>query len=214
MDACITNYGWAMSNDITFHTKISIKNIIIIQRMSAIGEPNEMGSVDNDGGIAKGDPMKKSENEGSEELEEYDDYYDDLEACDDGNRRACRNAKFRQQLYEDMLVEKEKESDCHNAHIAVGKKAEKGGKWNRDLEIIVDEDEVPHKEAHERAWNAQLELSTFDGEKRLERAKRELQKQWDNVQYRCELSRKHYIACRKIPKRSAGHAKDLEKKFK
>jgi hypothetical protein len=60
--------------------------------MSAKGEPNNMGSVDNDGGIAKGDPMKKGENEGSEELEEYDDYYDDLEACDDGNRRAHRNA--------------------------------------------------------------------------------------------------------------------------
>jgi hypothetical protein len=70
MDACITNYGWAMSNDITFHTKIPIKNIIIIQTMSAIGEPNEMGSVDNDRGIAKGDPMKKGENKGSEELEE------------------------------------------------------------------------------------------------------------------------------------------------
>jgi hypothetical protein len=45
------------------------------------------------------------------------------------------------------------------------------------LEIIADEDEVRHKEAHERAWNVQLELSTFDGEKRLERAKRELQEQ-------------------------------------
>jgi hypothetical protein len=72
--------------------------------MSAIGEPNEMGSVDNAGGIAKGDPMKKGENKGSEELEEYDDYYNDLEACDNGNRRACRNAEFRQHLYEDMLV--------------------------------------------------------------------------------------------------------------
>jgi hypothetical protein len=92
MDTCITNYGWAMSNDITFHTKISIKNIIIIQTMSAIGEPKEMGSVDNDGGMAKGDPTKKCENEGSEELEEYNNYYDDLEACNDGNRRACRNA--------------------------------------------------------------------------------------------------------------------------
>jgi hypothetical protein len=98
MDACITNYGWAMSNDITFHTKISIKNVLKIHTMSAIGEPHKMGSVHNDGGIAKGDPMKKDENEGSEELEEYDDYYDDLEACDDGNRRACRNAEFRQQL--------------------------------------------------------------------------------------------------------------------
>jgi hypothetical protein len=31
--------------------------------MSAKGEPNNMGSVDNYGGIAKGDPMKKGENE-------------------------------------------------------------------------------------------------------------------------------------------------------
>jgi hypothetical protein len=81
------------------------------------------------------------------------------------------------------------------------KKAEKEGKWNRDLEIIADEDEVRHKEAHERAWSAQLELSTFDGEKILERAKREIQEQWENVQYRCELSRKHYSACRKIAKK-------------
>jgi hypothetical protein len=135
MDACITNYGWAMSNDITFHTKISIKDIIIIQTMSAIGEPKEMGSVDNDGGIAKGDPMKKGENEWLEELEEYDDYYDDLEACDHGNRRACRNAEFRQQLYEDMLVEKEKECDHHNAHVAAGKKAEKEGKFWISLQM-------------------------------------------------------------------------------
>jgi hypothetical protein len=158
--------------------------------------------------------MKKGENEGAEELEEYDDYCDDLEACDDGNRRAHRNAEFRKQLYQDMRVEQKKEFDRYNAHVAAGKKAEKEGKWNRDLEIIADEDEVRHKEAHERAWNAQLELSTFDGEKRLERAKRELQEQWENVQYRCESSRKHYISCRKIAKRSAGHAKDLEKKFK
>jgi hypothetical protein len=82
------------------------------------------------------------------------------------------------------------------------------------LEIIADEDEVHHKEAQKMAWNAQLELSTFDVEKRLERAKREIQEQWENVQYRCESSRKTYIACRKIAKRSAGHAKDLEKKFK
>jgi hypothetical protein len=34
--------------------------------MSAKTEPNNMGSVHNDGGIAKGDPMKKGENEGSE----------------------------------------------------------------------------------------------------------------------------------------------------
>jgi hypothetical protein len=61
-----------MSNDITFHTKISIKKIIIIQTMSAKTEPNNMGSVHNDGVIAKGDPTKKGENEGSEE-EEYND---------------------------------------------------------------------------------------------------------------------------------------------
>jgi hypothetical protein len=67
MDACITNCCWDMSNDITFHTKISIKKIIIIQTMSAKTEPNKMGSVHNDGGIVKGDPMKKGENDGSEE---------------------------------------------------------------------------------------------------------------------------------------------------
>jgi hypothetical protein len=32
--------------------------------MSAKTEPNNMGYVDNDGGIAKSDPMKKGENEG------------------------------------------------------------------------------------------------------------------------------------------------------
>jgi hypothetical protein len=95
--------------------------------MSAKAEPNNMGSVHNDGGIAKGDPMKKGENKGSEE-EEYGDYYDDLEACDDGNRRAHHNAEFRQQLYEDMLVEQKKEFDRHNAHASAGKKAEKEGK--------------------------------------------------------------------------------------
>jgi hypothetical protein len=73
--------------------------------MSPIGEANEMGYVDNDGEITKDDKMKKSKSEGSEELEDYDDYYYDLESCDDGNRRACRNAEFRQQLYKDMLVE-------------------------------------------------------------------------------------------------------------
>jgi hypothetical protein len=183
--------------------------------MSAKTEPNNMGSVHNDDGIAKGDPMMKGENEGSEE-EVYDDYYDDLEACDDDNRRAHRNAEFRQQLYEDMLVEEKKEFDRYNAHVAAGKKAKKEGKWNRDLEIIADEDEVRHKKAHKMAWFAQLELSTWDGEKerRLERAKKEIQEQWENVQYRCESSRKTYIACRKIAKRSAGHAKDLVEKFK
>jgi hypothetical protein len=125
--------------------------------------------------------MKKGENEGAEELEEYDDYYDDLEACDDGNRRAHRNAEFRKQLYQDMRVEQKKEFDRYNAHVAAGKKAEKEGKWNRDLEIIADEDKVHHKEAQKMAWNEQLELSTFDGEKRLERAKREIQEHWENV---------------------------------
>jgi hypothetical protein len=71
-----------------------------------------------------------------------------------------------------MLVEKVKEFDCHNTHIAAGKKAEKEGKWNRYLEIIAEEDEVGHKQAHKQAWNAQLALSTFDGEKILECAKR------------------------------------------
>jgi hypothetical protein len=71
------------------------------------------------------------------------------------------------------------------------------------------EDEERHKEAHERVWKAQLEL--YDGKRKLELAKKALDKEWENVQYRCESSRKHYIACRKIVKRSAGHAKDLEK---
>jgi hypothetical protein len=79
-----------------------------------------MGSVDNGGGIAKGDPMKKGKKEGSEELEKYDDYYDDLEACNDGNRRACRNSESRQQLYEDMLVEKEKKTN-HNPDLIFSK---------------------------------------------------------------------------------------------
>jgi hypothetical protein len=158
-----------MINDITFYTKISIKKIIIIQTMSAKTEPNNMGSVHNDGGIAKGDPMMKGENEGSEE-----------EACDDDNRRAHRNAEFRQQLYEDMLVEEKKEFDRYNAHVAAGQKANKEGKWNRDLEIIADEDEARHKKAIKMAWFSQLELSTWDGEKerRLERAKKEIQEQW------------------------------------
>jgi hypothetical protein len=44
--------------------------------------------------------------------------------------------------------------------------------------------------------------------------KEKIQEQWENVQYRGESSRKHYIVCRQIAKRSAGQAKDLEKKFK
>jgi hypothetical protein len=73
-----------------------------------------------------------------------------------------------------MLVEEKKELDHYNAHVAAGKKAKKEGKWNRDLEIIADEYEARHKEAHKMAWFAQLELSTWDGkkEKRLERPKR------------------------------------------
>jgi hypothetical protein len=65
-------------------------------------------------------------------------------------------------------------------------------------------------------WCAQLELSTWDGgrKKRLECAEREIQEQWENVQYRCESSRKTYIACRKFARRSAGHAKDFVEKFK
>jgi hypothetical protein len=178
--------------------------------MSAIGEANEMGSVDNDGEIAKDDKMKKGKNEGSEELEDYDNYYHDLEACDDGNRRACHNAEFRQQFYEDMLVEEKHIFDRHNAHFGAGNKAKKEGKWNRDLEIIADEDEESHNETHERTCTAQLEL--YDGKRKLELAKKALDKEWENVQYRCESSRKHYIACRKIAKRSAGHGKDLGKK--
>jgi hypothetical protein len=141
--------------------------------MSAIGEVNKKGSVDNDGEIANENTVNKGINDGSGELEDYDDYYDDLDACDDGNRRAHRNAEFRQQLYEDMLVE-----DCffyrHNAHVAAGKKAKKEGKWNRDLEIIADEDEERHKEAHKRAWKTQLEL--YDGKQKLEVVKRPLKR--------------------------------------
>jgi hypothetical protein len=73
--------------------------------MSEIGEANKKGSVDNDGEIANKNTANKGKNDGSEELEHYDYYYDDLEACDDGNRRAHLNAEFRQQLYEDMMVE-------------------------------------------------------------------------------------------------------------
>jgi hypothetical protein len=60
--------------------------------MSEIGEANKKGSVDNDGEIVNENTVKKGKNYGSEELEHYNDYYDDLEACDDGNRRAHRNA--------------------------------------------------------------------------------------------------------------------------
>jgi hypothetical protein len=49
--------------------------------------------------------MNKGMVDGSEECDDYDDYYDDLESCDDGNRRAHRNAKVREQLYLDMRVE-------------------------------------------------------------------------------------------------------------
>jgi hypothetical protein len=98
--------------------------------------------------------------------DDYDDYYDDLEAYDDGKIRAHRNAKFRQQLYLDMLVEEKRIFDRHNAHIAAGKKAEKQGKCNQDLEIIGNEDEERHNEAHERAWKTQLEL--YDGKWKME----------------------------------------------
>jgi hypothetical protein len=120
--------------------------------MSEIGEENKKVSVDNNGKIAKEDTTNKGKKDGSKELDDYDDYYNDLEACDDGNRRAHRNAEFRQELYDDMLVEEKRLFDRHNTHVAAGEKAEKEGKWNRDLEIIADEDEERHKEAHERAW--------------------------------------------------------------
>jgi hypothetical protein len=61
--------------------------------------------------------------------------------------------------------EEEKEFDHHNTHVAARKKAEKEGKQNLELEIIADEDGVCHKEAQKRAWNAQLKLSTSNGEK-------------------------------------------------
>jgi hypothetical protein len=108
-----------------------------------------------------------------------------------------------------MLVEEKRLFYRHNAHVAAGEKAEKEGKWNRDLEIIANEDEERHKEAHERAWKTQLEL--YDGKHKMEVAKKALETEWKNVQYHCKTSRKQYIACRKIAKRSAGHAKDLEK---
>jgi hypothetical protein len=177
--------------------------------MSAFGEENKKVSVDSNGKIANEDTMNKGKKDGSEELDDYDDYYDDLEACDDGNRRAHRNDEFRQELYDDMLVEEKKFVDRHNAHVAAGKKAEKHGKWNQDLEIIADEDEERHNEAHEGAWKTQLEL--YVGKHKMEAAEKALEMEWENVQYRCKTSRKHYIACRNIAKRSAGHAKDLEK---
>jgi hypothetical protein len=110
-----------------------------------------------------------------------------------------------------MLVEEKRLFYHHNAHVAAGKKVEKEGKWNRDLEIIADEDEERHKEAHERAWKTQLELC--DEKRKMEVAKKALEMEWENVQYRCKTSRKHYIACRKIAKRSAGHARILKKKI-
>jgi hypothetical protein len=79
--------------------------MVIIQTMSEIGEANKKGSVENDGEIGNKNTVNKGKNDGLDKLEHYDDYYDDLEACDDGNRRAHRNAEFRQQLYENMLVE-------------------------------------------------------------------------------------------------------------
>jgi hypothetical protein len=123
----------------------------MIQTMSAIGEENKKVSVDNNGEIVNKDTMNKGIKDGSEEYDDYDDYYDDLEECDDGNRRAHRNSELGQQLYEDMLVKEKRLFDRHNAHVAAGEKAEKEGKWNQDLEIIANEDEEHHKEAHERA---------------------------------------------------------------
>jgi hypothetical protein len=73
--------------------------------MSSIGEENKKVYVDNNGEIANEDTMNKGIKDGSEECDDYDDYYDDLEACDDGNRRAHRNAEFLHKLYKDMLVE-------------------------------------------------------------------------------------------------------------
>jgi hypothetical protein len=180
--------------------------------MSAIGEENKKGYVENNGKIANEDTMNKGKKDGSKKLDDYDDYYDDLDACGDGNRRAHRNAEFRQALYDDMLVEEKILFDRHNAHVAAGKKAEKEGKRNRDLEIIAGEDEERHKEAHERVWKTQLEL--HDGKHKMEVAKKALETEGENVQYRIKSSRKHYIACRKIARRGAEHAKDLEKKYR
>jgi hypothetical protein len=105
--------------------------------------------------------MNKGIVDGSVECDDYNDYYDDLGACNDGNRRAHRNAEFHQQLYIDKLVEEKKIDDRHNAHISAGKEAKREGKWNEDLEIIVDEDEERHVEAHKRARHTQLEQ--YDG---------------------------------------------------
>jgi hypothetical protein len=173
VDACFTNNGSA-TNTNTLHLKI-----IIIQTMSAIGEETKKVlanegkqeiSVNNNREITNEDTINKGIADGSKECNDYDDYYDDLEACDDGNRRAHRNSEFRQQLYLDMLVEEKRIDDRHNAHIAAGKKSEKEGKWNRDLEIIANEDEERHKEAHESAWKTQLEL--YDGKRKMEIGKR------------------------------------------
>jgi hypothetical protein len=48
----------------------------------------------------------------------------------------------------------------------------------------------------------------------MEVAKKALETERENVQYRCKTSRKQYTACSKVVKRSAGHAKDLEKKYR
>jgi hypothetical protein len=109
-----------------------------------------------------------------------------------------------------MLVEEKRLFDRHNARVAAVKKAGKEGKWNRYLDIIADVDEECHKEVHKRAQKTQLEL--HGGKHKMEVAKKALETEWENVQYCCKTSRKHYIECRKIAKRSAGHAKDLEKK--
>jgi hypothetical protein len=126
VNACFKNNGSATNTYIAFHT-----NTLHLKYNNDTDDEcnwikNKKVPVDNNGKIANKDTMNKGKKDGSEELNDYDDYYDDPEACDDGRKRLF---------------------DCHNAHVAAGKKAEKEGKWNRDLKIIADEDEEHHKEA-------------------------------------------------------------------
>jgi hypothetical protein len=72
--------------------------------------------------------MNKGIVDGLEECDDYDDYYGNLQACNDGRRMAHRNAEFHQKLYLDMLVEEKRIDDRHNAHISAGGKTENEGK--------------------------------------------------------------------------------------
>jgi hypothetical protein len=110
-----------------------------------------------------------------------------------------------------MLVEENKIDHHHNAYISAGKKAKREVKWNQDLEILGKEDEERQVEAHKRAWHTQLEI--YDGKSKMELAKKAIETEWECVQYQCKAARKHYIGCRKVVKRNAGRAKNLEDKY-